>query len=722
MEINANWITTPKEYGDVCPCFVKSFVNEKTIVKARLRVTCAGVYVAELNGERIGNFILAPGYTSGWFRVQLQEYDVKELLSRQNKLKITVAKGWWRSRFSHIPEICEKKVGLIAELTINYDDGSTDVISSDDSWSVTESQIRFSDIYDGEIFDATVCTDKAYERAVIYEGPGVDVIPQEGEIICEHERLAVAQIIKTPKGETVIDFGQNVTGYVEVTVKAKKGDVIRFSHGETLDRDGNFYNLNYRTAKPDYKCICDDGLNSYKAQATFYGFRYIRLDEFPGGVESARKENFTAITVYSDIKRTGYFNCSDEKLNKFYENVLWGQRDNFLDIPTDCPQRDERIGWTGDAQIFIKAASYNYDVERFFKKWLRDMHLEQSDNGHIFYICPTCEGMPHRDGDCAGWCDAAAIVPYTLYNFYSCKELLEEHFIMMKKWVDYVTSKTTTQFLWTGCNHYGDWLGIDAPQGSYKGASREDFIASAYYAYSTSIIVKVGKILGIDVEEYERLYENIVKKFRETYTEYLTQTECVLALHFGLTPNPEETAKQLAEKIMKCGDHFETGFIGTAYLLHALSDNGYIELAYRLLMRREYPSWLYPVDHGATTVWEHWDSIMEDGSFWSEDMNSFNHYAYGSVVDWIYSVAAGIRFIDEFAGFEKVRIAPNPDKCLDWMNVAFDSRKGRISSCWRKQDNMWRYEIETPVDAEITIDGITRNVGAGSYVFFSEIK
>lgn len=719
--INANWITTSKDYGDICPCFCKNFKIDKTVQNAVLKVTCAGVYVAELNGKRIGNFVLAPGYTSGWFRVQFQEYDVKTLLREENTLKITVAKGWWRSRFSHIPEICEQRVGVIGELKITFKDGRDFTVSTDESWSVIESPIRFSDIYDGEIYDATLGEPSYVDRAVVYDGPNVDIIPQEGEIICEHERFEVARIIKTPKGETVIDFGQNITGYVEIKVEAEKGEVVKFTHGEVLDRDGNFYNRNYRTAKPDYMCICDRGERSYKAQATFYGFRYIRIDDFPGGIDAVNKENFTAVAVYSDIKRTGYFNCSDEKLNRFYENVLWGQRDNFLDIPTDCPQRDERLGWTGDAQIFIKTAAYNYDVEKFFIKWLRDLQLEQNENGHIFYICPTCEKLPHKDGACAGWSDAATICPSTIYNFYANREVLEEHFDMMCKWVDYIALITTTEYLWTGCNHYGDWLGIDAPQGSYKGASRVDFIASAYYAYSTALTVKAGRRLGREVGKYERLYENIVKKFRETYTEFLTQTECVLALHFGLAEEPASAAKLLADKIIKCGGHFETGFIGTAYLLHALSDNGYTELAYDLMLRSEYPSWLYSVEHGATTVWEHWDSVMEDGSFWSDDMNSFNHYAYGAAVDWLYSVAAGIKPADGGAGFERVRIEPKPSKRLDWMNASFESRQGKISSAWRKQDGIWRFEIETPVEAEIVIDGVTRNVEAGSYVFFSEI-
>lgn len=720
MNLNALWITTPRDYGDVCPMFFKDFKVTKKISKAILKTTAVGVYNAYINGKRVSEYVLAPGFTSGWYRIQLQEYDVTDMLEKENCLEINVAKGWWRSRYSYVPEICKRPAGLVAELEIIFDDSTSQIIISDESWKVRESKIRFSDIFDGEIYDATFVASKP-ENAVVYDGPGISVIPQEGEEIREKERISAIKIIKTPKGETVVDFGQNLTGYVEVTAESSDQEIIKFTHGEVLDSDGNFYNDNYRSAKPEYTCICKKGEYSYKPFATFYGFRYIKLESFPGGIDSAKAENFTAIAVYSNMKRTGNISCSDPLLNRFFKNVLWGQKGNFLDIPTDCPQRDERRGWTADAQVFSKAASYNFDTEKFFKKWLRDMHLEQLECGYVPGIVPTCDRRIEYTPS-AGWADACTIIPWTLYMFYGNESILSEHFDMMAKWVDYIGTITDEQYLWRDDKkHYGDWLALDAPEGSYKGLSRDDFIATAFYAHSTELVIKAGKVIGKDVSKYETLYSNIVRKFRETFTDYRTQTECVLAAHFGLAPDPQAAVDLLATKIKECGNHFTTGFLGTAYLLHVLSDYGYTDMAYMLLTRREYPSWLYSVTKGATTVWEHWDGIKTDGSFWSADMNSFNHYAYGAVVDWIYGVAAGIKPVCEFAGFKKVKICPEPNSCLEWLEASFETRYGTVRSGWYKQDSLWRIEIETPVEAQIKIGKDEKEVSAGKYTFFTQI-
>jgi len=292
----------------------------------------------------------------------------------------------------------------------------------------------------------------------------------------------------------------------------------------------------------------------------------------------------------------------------------------------------------------------------------------------------------------------------------------------MKKWIDYITSTTTTKYLWTGGTHYGDWLGLDAPSGSYKGSSNEDFIASAFYAYSTSLVIQAGTVLGEDVSELSTLYENIVNTFQKTWPTYHTQTECVLAAHFKLAKNCQAAADQLADMVRACGTKLQTGFVGTPYLLHVLSDYGHTDLAWDLLLRTKYPSWLYPVTKGATTIWEHWDGIMEDGSFWSKDMNSYNHYAYGSVADWVYGVAAGILPRKDAPGYAKVTIAPHPDKRLDWLRAELDTRHGHISSFWTKEDDSWRYEITVPVEADIVIDGVCHSVRAGSYCFYSDQK
>ncbi|MBO5070818.1 MAG: alfa-L-rhamnosidase, partial [Roseburia sp.] len=462
-----------------------------------------------------------------------------------------------------------------------------------------------------------------------------------------------------------------------------------------------------------------DGAHTYKPHLTFYGFRYLRVNEFPGGAATVKPENFTAIAVHSNLRRIGSLNTSSPLLNRLFENIIWGQKCNFLDVPTDCPQRDERLGWTGDAQVFVRTACLNFDVEKFFTKWLADMAADQHADGYVGHIIPD---LLQAATASAAWGDAAAICPWEVYMAYGNPAILENQFACMKGWVDYITSTTKDANLWTGGSHYGDWLGLDAPSGSYKGSSREEFIVSAYYAYSTSLVVKAGKVLGKDVSFYETLYENIVDTFRKTYTEYKTQTECVLAVHFHLAKDCQAASDQLADMVRNCGVKLQTGFVGTPYLLHALSDYGHADLAYSLLLREQYPSWLYPVTKGATTIWEHWDGIMENGDFWSSDMNSYNHYAYGAVADWMYGVAAGIKPLEEAPGYAKVSIAPIPDTRLGWFGASLDTRHGKISSKWTKETDRFRYDITTPVEAVVTIAGETQTVPAGSYVFYSKFE
>ena len=679
-----------------------------------------GVYEASLNGSRVGDFILAPGWTVYQKRLQVQQYELRIRPGQENELTVLVGNGWYRGRLSGcLPGQNGNAVlpaALTAELTLRYPDGHTDTICTDASWQTAESAVRFSELYDGETYDAAF-EPSVWTPAVICDGPTDTLIEQQGEPVREQERIAPARIFKTPAGEIVVDFGQNLTGYVEIALDGVKGEAVELSHAEVLDKNGNFYTENYRSAKAKYLYFCKDGAQRYKPKLTFYGFRYIRVDRFPCGAETAAPENFTTIAVHSDMKRTGYLSCSDPLLNKLFENVIWGQKSNFLDVPTDCPQRDERLGWTGDAQVFIRTACLNFDAERFFTKWLADLAADQREDGAVGHVIPN---VRHQSGS-AAWDDAATICPWAVYLAYGDPNILRTQFASMKKWVDYITAHTTTKDLWTGGTHYGDWLGLDAPSGSYKGSSREDLIASAFYAHSTALVIKAGRVLGQDISAYEALYERIVRAFRQAYPVYQTQTECTLAVYFALAEDTQKTADQLAQMIRSCGTKLQTGFVGTPYLLHALSAHGYTELAYDLLLRREYPSWLYPVTKGATTIWEHWDGQMENGDFWSSDMNSFNHYAYGAVADWVYTVAAGIQTVEEKPGYAAVRIAPQPDKRLDWLEASVETRHGLVRSRWEKQRDMWRYEIETPVEAEVVIDGRKTFCRPGRYIFFSEL-
>ncbi len=730
MEWRAKWIKPAWETGSEAPLFARDFCIEKPLTAAVLRLTGLGVYEAAINGQRISQDVLAPGWTAYTYRLQVQRYDVTELLAADNTLTVLLGKGWHRSPLMCAnegtlqTELMKRPAGITAELTLTYADGTEDVILTDESWTVGQSQVRLSELYEGEVVDATFAAAEA-PLAVCFDGPTETLIPQEGAPIREQEHISPVRLFTTPKGEKVIDFGQELTGFLAVTVNAKAGDVVDVSFAEVMDQAGNFYTENYRGAKCKYHYTCREGQQTYKTRLTFYGFRYIRVNEFPGGVEKADLSSFTGIAVHSDMKRTGHIATSDPMLNQLFSNIIWGQKGNFVDVPTDCPQRDERLGWMGDAQVFARTACMNYDAEQFFSKWLGDLAADQHADGYVGCVIPDVMTHPSDRGTASSaWGDATTIVPWEVYMAYGDAELLRRQFPSMCKWVDYIGTITTTPDLWTGTWHYADWLGLDAPSGSYKGSSREDFIASAFYAHSAELVVKAGRVLGEDVSAYEALYTRIVAAFRKEFPEYLTQTECILAAHFCLAEDPQKAADLLAAKVREAGVQLQTGFVGTPYILHVLSDFGHADLAWELMLRKAYPSWLYPISKGATTIWEHWDGIMPDGGFWSKDMNSFNHYAYGSVADWLYGVAAGIQVMEDEPGYQRVRIAPHPTDKLDWLEASIETRQGLISVKWSKTfepdqaDAVWRVAIETPVEAELTLGSEVKLLQQGRHVVF----
>ncbi len=712
------WITASRDTGDVCPVFRRQFTSEKRIASASLEITALGVYEAVLNGCRVGEFVLAPGWTSYEHRLQVQQYDVTALLREENELRVTVGRGWFRSPLPGWLDFDDKKrryaqpCGLIAFLRLCYDDGTEETVLTDETWQWAESPVRFSEIYDGETCDARI-EPADWQPVMALAWPKDILIPQEGEIIRETERIAAKSVFRTPQGDMVVDFGQEVTGYAEITLTAHAGEEVLFDHAEVRDQDGNWYNENYRGAKALARYICREGQQSWHPQLTFFGFRYIRLLSWPG---EAGPENLTAIAVHSDMKRTGWLKSGSAELNQLFSNIVWGQRGNFLDVPTDCPQRDERLGWTGDAQVFIKTACYLYDAERFFRKWLHDLAADQRESGEVGRVIPDL--IPESETS-AAWGDAAAICPWQVYQTYGDKAVLEDQFDSMRRWVDFIGTATATPGLWTGHEHFGDWLGLDAPSGSYKGSSREDFIASAFYAHSTGLVVKAGRLLGRDVSAYEKLHADIVAAFRRAFPEYKTQTEHVLAVHFALAEDPQATADALADMVKADGVQLRTGFVGTPYILHVLSQYGHTDLAWDLVLRREYPGWLYPVTQGATTIWEHWDGIRPDGSFWSRDMNSFNHYAYGSVADWVFEQAAGIQHAENRPGFEELIYAPHPDARLGWLQARLDTRHGTVSTLWVCQEDGIRYELETPVPALVCLNGEEKRVRPGRYTFWT---
>ena len=713
---NAKWILHPENKLYEPVSFIREIKAKKKIKKATLNITALGVYYVELDGCRVGDFILAPGFTSRR-RVQYQSYDVTGMIKEGSVLSVTVAEGWYKGKINFGADEGgpEKKKSLMTQIDIVYSDNSKERIVTDTAWQVRKDMIRYAELYDGEIVDANY-TDTPVSAAVYENPPLVKVVKQQGVYVKEQENLRPLRIFKAPNGDTLIDFGQNMTGYFEISLDAKKGDKVAFTVCEELDKFGNFYNDNYRDAKAMFEYICKDGYNCYKPRLAFWGFRYMRVDAFPCEITS---DNIKAIIVHSDIKRTGYLHSSSSMLNQLFSNIIWGQKGNFLDVPTDCPQRDERQGWTGDATVFSRTASYNFNVEQFFTKWLTDLKLDQGKKGNIPNIIPQtiCWDWSTDENSGAVWGDSSTMIPWQMYLTYGNIDFLKNQFASMKKYVDYITGYTKTKYLWAGCNQFGDWLGLDAPAGSYRGSSNEDFIASVFYAHSTLIVVKTGKLLNRNVDKYENLYAKIMEKIRATFKEYKTQTECALALYFNIAEDKKAVAAQLAGMIKENGNKLKTGFVGTPYLLHALSQNGYAEVAYDLLLQEQFPSWLYSVKQGATTIWEHWDGKNEKGEFWSRDMNSFNHYAYGSVADWVYIEACGIHTVEDKPGFEEVLISPIPTNKLDHLSARIDTKYGTVSSKWYHFEGKVRYEITTPVNATIIIDGKEHKVKAGTYIF-----
>jgi len=751
---NAKWITAGEDFKACLPSFRKAFSPKGTIKKATAYMTAFGVYNFYINGEKVGNAIMAPGWTYYTKWAQYQTYDITGLLGSENALSVTLAPGWaagfigWtRHKLDPYPgPYSIRTSSMVAQIEIEYENGEKETVVSDDSWDIYTTQILFSELYDGERSDFNQEI-RLVGKAQITAQPIPVLLPQKGEYVVERETVLPVEKIITPKGETVIDFGQNLAGYVRFRVKGNKGDRVAFSYAEVLDAEGNFYNANYRTALNETTYILDGEERVLNPQFTFQGFRYVRVDSFPGEIDL---KDFCAVAIYSDMARTGDFACGNQKINQLYSNLIWGQRSNYIDVPTDCPQRDERLGWTGDAQVFCRTAALNYDVENFFRKWLFDMTQNQNEDGSIAGVIPT---FYYQASISAAWADAACVCPWEIYRAYGSKDILETCYPMMNKWLQYMRSYGDDEYLWVGhSKHYGDWLAMDAGEDYYMGATQLDLIASAYFYYSTGLTIKTGKVLGKDTTELEDMHRNIRKAFREAFMENgmpklymkgdaleenhagnrvrpvkpITQTAIALILRFGLYE--EEERQGLVDKLVALIDEFggrmSTGFVGTPLILHVLSDNGRADVAFNLLLQEQNPSWLFSVNQGATTIWEHWNSKKEDGSFWSTAMNSFNHYAYGSVYDWMFGDMVGLTVCDDGVAYKKITYKPHADKRIGFARASLDTRQGKLSASWKYlPDGTVQYALQLPATttAEISIPGQpTRTVTGGSYVFYSK--
>ena len=687
----------------------KAFTLQKRVSTAVVYSTAQGMYQLHLNGHRVSLDQLAPGWSSYERRLLYQSYVVTDLLTEgKNALAAHLGAGWYKGdlSFLHIHNFYGPYTALSLLLEVTYEDGSKELIYTDESWKGDYSPIVESELYDGEIYDANLeqeffdtplFDDSSWRFARKVPCTSHRIEAQTGSTVMLKERVSPKLAFFTPKGERVIDFGQNMSAHVEIRGQGKAGDKVVLTCFEVLDKDGNVYTENLRKAKQKITYILKDDKNFvYRPHFTFFGYRFIHVESF---CSRSDVDNLCSFAIHSTMEQRGTFSCSNDAVNQLQHNILWGLKSNFVDIPTDCPQRDERLGWTGDAQIFCRTATFNVDTYTFFSKWLRDLALDQTQEGGVPHVVPDVLYKYPFDNwllnagthSAAAWADAAIIVPWVLYLSYGDTTILQNQYESMKKWIDFM-KKHANGNIWNYKRQFGDWVALDAEEGSYFGATPNDLTCTAYYAYSTLLFSKTASILGNRNDEsyYFSLYQDIVSTFQKTFFDeegrmtVQTQTAHILALHFNLTPEKylKKTIKGLQDLLAKHDGHLVTGFVGTPYFCHALSSHDCVGEAYDLLLKDDFPSWLYQVKKGATTIWEHWDGIKPDGSMWSANMNSFNHYAYGAIGEWLYRVVAGLEIDEKSPGYKHSIIAPRIGGNLTFAQAKYRSIYGEISVKW----------------------------------------
>ena len=717
----AQWIKPQfdqKDEPDPSPYFRKEFSLSEKVSKARAYASSIGLYELFINGKRAGDEYLTPGWTSYKNRIQYQVYDVTAYMHQgENAVGFTLGNGWFRHfRSNNRADSYYDYLAGIVQLEIEYADGSTETIITDNSWKSSTGPILSSTIYDGELYDARKempgwnnpgFDDSTWQGTIVVDETKDILVGSQGEPVIKNEELKPVKIWKNDNGELVADMGQNMVGWMRLKVNGDAGTKIILKHAEVLDKDGNFYTENLRAADQllEYT-LKGGGEEIYEPHFTFYGFRYVLIEGFPG---MPTEDNLTGIVVHSHIPVTGNFECSNTMINQLQHNIQWGQKGNFVDVPTDCPQRDERLGWTGDAQAFAPTACFNMYTPAFYKKWLKDLAYDQDDQGRIPHVIPNNLG-PNSVAAC-GWADAGLIVPWVVYQYYGDKTILEDQYESMQAWVEYQRRTAGESYLWNTGRHFGDWLAYATTRSDYPGATTDkDLLATAFFAYSTSLLQKTAEVLGKDADagEYELLFENIKEAFNEEFItpngrmSSNTQTAYVIALAFNLFPDDqvEDASKRLADDVKSFG-HLTTGFLGANLINLVLSKYGYTDLAYMLLNRTKYPSWLYPVTKGATTIWERWDGIKTDGSFQNAGMNSFNHYAYGAVGDWMYRTITGIN--QTTPGFKSFSIKPEIGGDLTYAKASFNSMYGEIKSGWELKDSEITMNVVIPANTKAKV-------------------
>lgn len=733
---------TEKKTSPTPMLFKKTFSCSKKVKSARLYATALGIYEVCINGEKVGNRYFAPGFTSYKHTLAYQTYDVTDMLQADNVLDAVVAGGWAVGAFvmTRKNRITAPRQAFLAELRIAYEDGTTETLGSDESFVVTrDANLRFAEFYDGEIYDASI--EETQMRFLPAKAERVKIKP---ELLADYGAPVVAQEVFKPQNVTAVgeeliyDFGQNFAGVVRFTIKGKKGQKILFRHAEILTKNGTLNTAFLRSAKCELTYICKDGIQTYSPKMTYMGFRYVSVT----GVKAEDIE-MEAVALYSDVPKRGTFTCSDERINRLQSNLVWSGKSNFVDIPTDCPQRDERMGWTGDIAVFASTACYNFDMRRFLDKWLKDVRAEQTRGGGIPNTVPA-QGygfpatMPKKA--VAFWGDACVFVPWDLYLAYGDKSVLEANYNTMKRYLKACTfwaklfSVGKNRYIWNDipAMQFGDWVAPDVEKMSAWQA-RCKWTGTASIVRSAEIVSKVARILGKDKDaDY---YENLRNKTADAYVSLFTdgngrlkqefQTAYVLPLHFGMFPDGqrEKAVNRLAELLEENGYRIGTGFPGTPYLLFALADNGRADVAFKTLCNEECPSWLYEVKVGATTVWERWDALNDDGACAMGDdgtggMVSFNHYAFGAVGDFLYRRIAGIEAVD--GGYKSFRIQPLVGGGLTSVSATVDSPYGEIQSAWENKDGAFVLRVKVPVSTSCTVvmpSGTTYRLENGVYEF-----
>jgi alpha-L-rhamnosidase len=725
----AQWITPAwdeeEKTSNPASMLRRQFLLKKPVSNARIYATSMGLYEMELNGKRVGDQYFTPGWTAYDFRYQYQTYDVTDQIKTgDNCLGVTLGDGWFRGNlvWNGNRNSYGKKLALLAQLVINYKDGSREIVKTDGQWKAATGPILESDIYNGETYDARLerpgwsrvgYDDKDWKRVETLESPKAKVVAPLGPPVRKIEEIKPIKLMKTPAGETVLDMGQNMVGWLRIRLQAPSGTTIILKHAEVLDKAGNLYTENLRGAKQTVQYTAKGGVaETFEPHFTFQGFRFVAVSGWPG---TPALDDFTGVVIHSDIAPTGSFSCSNALINQLQHNIIWGQKGNFLDVPTDCPQRDERLGWTGDTQAFSRTASFNFDSASFYTKWLRDLALDQQEDGAVPHVIPNViSHKTRKDASAsAGWADSALIVPWNVYLSYGDVRLLDQQYDSMKAWVEYMRHAAGDRYLWKTGFTFGDWLAFATDQSDYPGATTDkDLVQTAYFAYSTQILAKTAALLGKndDAAIYSTLLENIKAAFQKEFVtpngrlSSNTQTAYSLVLAFDLLPESlrKIAADRLVQDVRKF-QHITTGFLGTPLICHVLSNYGYLEEAYMLLNRVEYPSWLYPVTQGATTIWERWDGQKPDGSFQDKGMNSFNHYAYGAIGEWLYRVVAGIEIDVRQPAYKHILIQPHPGGKLTSAQASLNSMHGKIASGWELKDGKMVLRVEIPPNTTATI-------------------